>query len=86
MKLVLASATDWGLDPGPSADAPHETKAALLPKTLREAASKLSQPSLRGTKRQSNPDYFRGRILDCFASLAMTVKMLAHVRLGRIKK
>ena len=32
---------DRKLDPGPSADTPYETKAALLPKTLREAVSAL---------------------------------------------
>jgi hypothetical protein len=37
--------------------------ATLLPQT----------PSLRGVKRRSNPEFFRGGILDCFAALAMTV-------------
>jgi glutamine synthetase len=32
---------DRGLDPGPSADTPYETKADLLPKTLREAVDAL---------------------------------------------
>jgi glutamine synthetase len=32
---------DHGLDPGPSADTPYETKAALLPKTLAEAVLAL---------------------------------------------
>jgi len=32
---------DRGLDPGPSADTPYETKADLLPKTLREAVTAL---------------------------------------------
>jgi glutamine synthetase len=32
---------DRALDPGPSADAPYETQAPLLPKTLREAVSAL---------------------------------------------
>jgi glutamine synthetase len=32
---------DRSLDPGPSADTPYETKAALLPKTLREAVAAL---------------------------------------------
>jgi glutamine synthetase len=32
---------DRGLDPGPSADTPYETKADLLPKTLREAVFAL---------------------------------------------
>jgi glutamine synthetase len=31
-----------GVGPGPSADTPYETKAVLLPKTLREAASALN--------------------------------------------
>ncbi|TFW59095.1 hypothetical protein CT676_20740 [Bradyrhizobium sp. MOS001] len=30
-------------------------------------------PSLRGAKRRSNPDCLRGKILDCFAALAMTM-------------
>jgi hypothetical protein len=29
---------------------------------------------LRGAKRRSNPDCRRGKILDCFAALAMTVE------------
>ena len=33
---------DRALDPGPSADTPYETKAALLPKTLREAVDALT--------------------------------------------
>jgi glutamine synthetase len=33
---------DRALDPGPSADTPYETKAALLPKSLREAVFALS--------------------------------------------
>ena len=33
---------DRKLEPGPSADAPYETKAALLPKTLREAVFALN--------------------------------------------
>ena len=36
---------DKGLDPGPSADTPYETKAALLPKTLQEAVSALKDDS-----------------------------------------
>ena len=32
---------DRGLDPGPSADTPYETKAELLPKTLQEAVATL---------------------------------------------
>jgi hypothetical protein len=34
-------------------------------------------PSLRGAKRRSNPDLFRSSV-DCFASLAMTMKILAR--------
>ena len=37
---------DHGLDPGPSADTPYETKAALLPKTLAEAVLALKDDSL----------------------------------------
>ena len=33
---------DRAIDPGPSADTPYETNAALLPKTLREAVTALS--------------------------------------------
>jgi glutamine synthetase len=33
---------DRALDPGPSADTPYETKAALLPKTLQEAVAALN--------------------------------------------
>jgi len=36
---------DKGLDPGPSADTPYETKASLLPKTLQEAVSALKDDS-----------------------------------------
>jgi glutamine synthetase len=36
---------DRKLDPGPSADTPYETQAALLPKTLREAVSALQDDS-----------------------------------------
>ena len=36
---------DRRLDPGPSADTPYETKAAMLPKTLREAVDALKQDS-----------------------------------------
>jgi glutamine synthetase len=34
---------DRALDPGPSADTPYETRAALLPKTLREAVDALKE-------------------------------------------
>jgi glutamine synthetase len=36
---------DRKLDPGPSADTPYETKADLLPKTLREAVTALTNDS-----------------------------------------
>jgi len=36
---------DRALDPGPSADTPYETQAALLPKTLREAVDALKEDS-----------------------------------------
>jgi glutamine synthetase len=39
--LAGLDGVDRGLDPGPSADAPYETKAPLLPKTLREAVDAL---------------------------------------------
>ena len=39
--LAGLDGVDRGLDPGPSADTPYETKAALLPKTLREAVDAL---------------------------------------------
>ena len=39
--LAGMDGVDHALDPGPSADAPYETKAALLPKTLREAVDAL---------------------------------------------
>jgi hypothetical protein len=37
-----------------------------------ELARKNHPPSLRGATRRSNPECCRGKILDCFASLAMT--------------
>jgi glutamine synthetase len=39
--LAGMDGVDHAFDPGPSADAPYETKAALLPKTLREAVDAL---------------------------------------------
>jgi glutamine synthetase len=41
--LAGMDGVDHALDPGPSADAPYETKAALLPKTLREAVDALKE-------------------------------------------
>jgi glutamine synthetase len=50
---------DRKLDPGPSADAPYETKAALLPKTLREAVSALNDdPFFRDTLGAAFVDYY----------------------------
>ena len=52
---------DRGLDPGPSADTPYETKAELLPKTLREAVigaggrSVLPRGAGRGIRRLLRP-------------------------------
>ena len=47
------------LDPGPSADTPYETKAALLPKTLREAVTALSDdPFFRTAFGQEFVDYY----------------------------
>ena len=41
--LTGLDGVDRGLDPGPSADTPYETKAALLPKSLREAVAALRE-------------------------------------------
>ena len=41
--LAGMDGVDHAFDPGPSADAPYETKAALLPKTLREAVDALKE-------------------------------------------
>jgi len=50
---------DRKLDPGPSADAPYETKAALLPKSLREAVFALSDdPFFRDTLGAAFVDYY----------------------------
>jgi glutamine synthetase len=50
---------DRGLDPGPSADAPYETKAPLLPKTLREAVSALKDdPFFREALGAEFVDYY----------------------------
>ena len=50
---------DRKLDPGPSADTPYETKAALLPKTLREAVTALSDdPFFRGAFGKEFVDYY----------------------------
>jgi glutamine synthetase len=50
---------DRGLDPGPSADTPYETKATLLPKTLREAVSALkNDPFFREALGAAFVDYY----------------------------
>jgi glutamine synthetase len=50
---------DRGLDPGPSADTPYETKAPLLPKTLREAVSALNNdPFFREALGAEFVDYY----------------------------
>jgi glutamine synthetase len=50
---------DRKLDPGPSADTPYETKAALLPKSLREAVFALSDdPFFRGALGAEFVDYY----------------------------
>jgi glutamine synthetase len=50
---------DRKLDPGPSADTPYETSAALLPKSLREAVSALNDdPFFRGAFGAEFVDYY----------------------------
>ena len=50
---------DRALDPGPSADTPYETKAAALPKTLREAVDALKDdPFFRDTLGAGFVDYY----------------------------
>jgi glutamine synthetase len=50
---------DRKLDPGPSADAPYETKADLLPKSLREAVSALDDdPFFRQAFGAAFVDYY----------------------------
>ena len=50
---------DQALDPGPSADTPYETKADLLPKTLREAVSALQDdPFFRAALGADFVDYY----------------------------
>jgi glutamine synthetase len=50
---------DRALDPGPSADTPYETKAAPLPKTLREAVSALQDdPFFREALGAEFVDYY----------------------------
>jgi glutamine synthetase len=50
---------DRKLDPGPSADTPYESKAALLPKSLGEAVAALSDdPFFRGAFGAEFVDYY----------------------------
>ncbi len=50
---------DRALDPGPSADTPYETKASLLPKSLREAVFALSDdPFFRSAMGEQFVDYY----------------------------
>jgi glutamine synthetase len=50
---------DRALDPGPSADTPYDTKAAALPKTLREAVDALKDdPFLREALGENFVDYY----------------------------
>ena len=50
---------DRALDPGPSADTPYETKADLLPKTLREAVTALNNdPFFRDALGAGFVDYY----------------------------
>jgi len=50
---------DRALDPGPSADAPYETQAPLLPKTLREAVTALKDDAFfRETLGAEFVDYY----------------------------
>jgi glutamine synthetase len=50
---------DRALDPGPSADTPYETQAALLPKTLREAVDALKDnPFFREALGADFVDYY----------------------------
>jgi glutamine synthetase len=50
---------DRKLDPGPSADTPYETKAALLPKSLREAVFALNDdPFFRNALGAEFVDYY----------------------------
>jgi glutamine synthetase len=50
---------DRALDPGPSADTPYETQAALLPKTLREAVDSLKDdPFFREALGAKFVDYY----------------------------
>jgi len=57
--LAGLDGVDRKLDPGPSADAPYETKAELLPKTLREAVAALQDdPFFREALGAEFVDYY----------------------------
>ena len=57
--LAGLDGVDRGLDPGPSADTPYETKAALLPKSLQEAVSALKDdPFFRAALGAEFVDYY----------------------------
>ena len=50
---------DRAIDPGPSADTPYETKASLLPKSLREAVFALNDdPFFRNAMGAELVDYY----------------------------
>lgn len=57
--LAGLDGVDRGLDPGPSADTPYETKASLLPKSLREAVFALQEdPFFRDALGANFVDYY----------------------------
>jgi glutamine synthetase len=57
--LAGLDGVDRALDPGPSADTPYETKASLLPKSLREAVFALQDdPFFRGAMGAELVDYY----------------------------
>jgi glutamine synthetase len=57
--LAGLDGVDRKLDPGPSADTPYETKAALLPKSLREAVFALNDdPFFRSALGERFVDYY----------------------------
>jgi glutamine synthetase len=57
--LAGLDGVDRALDPGPSADTPYESDAALLPKSLREAVSALrDDPFFRKAMGATMVDYY----------------------------
>ena len=57
--LAGLDGVDRALDPGPSADTPYETKADLLPKSLREAVFALKDdPFFRNAMGSTMVDYY----------------------------